>query len=149
MGTEIRYGQEVVRIAGRQFFVEKCKVTEKHDSEDLVASQQKEPYAKVVGKVTYEVQLTGVDPYEKPFFNRLLVNQDSQSLKNMQGLPNFQNYYFDSNHKMKLDYNLQGFFIEEVSKENADPFDVKASCVKRKMEEVLQTSGVNTGTAKK
>lgn len=134
IGTERRYEQEPVRINGRYILVEKVKVTEKQEKSEFTATQQTEPYAIAFGKKSYEVQLTGVDPEEKPFFN--MMQKEQQSFKGyLEGLPNMQTYdYNPKTGALRLDYNLIGIAIEEVSKENASPFDVKISALKRKYE---------------
>ncbi len=134
VGTERRYEQEAIRLNGRYILCEKVKVTEKQDKSEFTASQKTEAYAVAFGKKTYEVQLTGVDPEEKPFFN--MLEKEQESFKGMlEGLPNMQTYdYNPKTGALRLDYNLIGVAIEEVSKENAQPFDVKLSALKRKYE---------------
>jgi len=134
VGTERRYEQEAIRLNGEYILCEKVKVTEKQDKSEFTASQKTEPYAVAFGKKTYEVQLTGVDPEKKPFFN--MLEKEQESFKGMlAGLPNMQTYdYNPKTGALRLDYNLIGVAIEEVSKENAQPFDVKLSALKRKYE---------------
>ena len=134
VGTERRYEQEAIRFNGEYILCEKVKITEKQDKSEFTASQQTEPYAIAFGKKSYEVQLTGVDPEKKPFFNLMLKEQ--QSFKGfLEGLPNMQTYdYNPKTGALRLDYNLIGCAIEEISKENASPFDVKISALKRKYE---------------
>lgn len=132
-GTERRYDQEAIRLGGRYILCEKVKVTEKQESTDFTASERVEPYARSFGKKTYEIQLTGVDPEQKPFFNQLQLEQEKFN-GYLEGLPNLQTY--DKNPHdgvLRLDYNLLGVGIEEISKENASPFDVKMNALKRKI----------------
>lgn len=134
VGTERRYEQEAVRLNGQYILCEKVKVTEKQDKSEYTASQQVEPYAVAFGKKSYEVQLTGVDPEKKPFFNSMLKEQEKFTGL-LEGLPNMQTYdYHPKTGALRLDYNLVGVAIEEISKENAQPFDVKLSALKRKYE---------------
>jgi hypothetical protein len=131
-GTERRYDQEAIRLAGQYILCEKVKVTEKQESTEFTASQQVEPYAKSFGKKSYEIQLTGVDHEQKPFFNQLQQEQEKFS-GYLEGLPNLQTYDKDPHTGvLRLDYNLLAVGIEEISKENASPFDVKLSALKRK-----------------
>lgn len=134
VGTERRYQQEAVRLNGEYIFCEKVKVTEKQESTEYTASQLIYPYAVAFGKKTYEVQLTGVDPEKKPFFN--LLQKEQESFKGyLEGLPNMQTYdYNPKTGALRLDYNLIGVGIEEISKENASPFDVKLKAISRKYE---------------
>lgn len=132
-GTERRYDQEAIRLGGRYILCEKVKVTEKQESTDFTASERVEPYARSFGKKTYEIQLTGVDPEQRPFFNQLQLEQEKFN-GYLEGLPNLQTY--DKNPHdgaLRLDYNLLGVGIEEISKENASPFDVKMNALKRKI----------------
>lgn len=132
VGTERRYEQEAIRLNGEYILCEKVKVTEKQEKSEFSASQQVEPYAVAFGKKTYEIQLTGVDPEKRPFFN--MLQKEQESFKGfLEGLPNLQTYdYNPKTGKLRLDYNLLAVSIEEVSKENAQPFDVKLSALKRK-----------------
>ena len=134
VGTERRYEQEAIRFNGRYIFCEKVKVTEKQEKSEFTASAKTEAYAIAFGKKSYEVQLTGVDPEEKPFFNQ--IQKEQESFKGfLEGLPNMQTYdYNPKTGALRLDYNLIGCAIEEISKENAQPFDVKISALKRKYE---------------
>ena len=131
-GTERRYEQEAIRFNGRYIYCEKVKVTEKQEKTEFTASAKTEAYAVAFGKKTYEVQLTGVDPEEKPFFNKIQKEQEKfQGF--LEGLPNMQTYdYEPQTGAARLDYNLIGCAIEEISRENAQPFDVKLSAIKRK-----------------
>ena len=133
-GTERRYEQEAICINGKYIFCEKVKVTEKQEKSEFIASQKTEPYAVAFGKKSYEIQLTGVDPEKKPYFNKL--QQEQESFRGyLEGLPNMQTYdYAPRSGKLRLDYNLIGVCIEEISKENAQPFDVKCSALQRKYE---------------
>lgn len=134
VGTERRYEQEAVCILGKYIFCEKVKVTEKQDKTEYTASEQVQPYAVAFGKKTYEVQLTGVDPEKKPFFNTIMKEQE-RFAGFLEGLPNMQTYDYDpQTGKLRLDYNLVGIVVEEMTKENASPFDVKLSALKRKYE---------------
>ena len=65
-----------------------------------------------------------------------MMQKEQQSFRGyLEGLPNMQTYDYDpKTGKLRLDYNLIGIAIEEVSKENASPFDVKISALKRKYE---------------
>ena len=91
VGTERRYEQEAIRLNGHYILCEKVKVTEKQDKSEYTASQQVEPYAVAFGKKSYEVQLTGVDPEEKHFFNDMLKEQEKFTGL-LEGLPNMQTY---------------------------------------------------------
>lgn len=135
VGTERRYQQEPVCLRGKYILVEKVKVTEKQEKSEFTATQQTEPYAVAFGKKTYEIQLTGVDPELKGYFNEILMEQE-QYRGLSDALPNLQTYdYHPRSGKLRLDYNLIGVIIEEVTKENAEPFDVKMSALKRKYED--------------
>ena len=131
IGTERRYEQEAIRLQGEYILCEKVKVTEKQEKSEFTASQYTEPYAIAFGKKSYEIQLTGVDPERRPFFNQLQKEQEKfQGF--LEGLPNMQTYdYSPKTGQLRLDYNLRGVAIEEISKENAQPFDVKLSALKR------------------
>lgn len=132
VGTERRYEQEAIRLNGKYILCEKVKVTEKQEKSEFTASQQIEPYAVAFGRKSYEIQLTGVDPESRPFFNTIQKEQEAfQGL--LEGLPNMQTYDKDpKTGVLRLDYNLLAVAIEEISKENAQPFDVKLSALKRK-----------------
>ena len=133
-GTERRYEQEAICINGKYIFCEKIKVTEKQDKTEFTATEQVQPYAVAFGKKSYEIQLTGVDPEKKPLFNAIYKEQE-RFAGFLEGLPNMQTYDYDPRTgKLRLDYNFVGCVIEEISKENASPFDVKMSALNRKYE---------------
>lgn len=133
--TERRYDIQVVKLGGKQIAVETVKITEKQENEELLACQQVQPYAKVFGKKSYEIQLSGIDTEYKLFFNRLQKNQEKIAGDLAMTLPNMQIYNYTPNSgKLRLDYNLLGCAIEEISKENGVQFDVKLSAINRKFE---------------
>ena len=134
-GTELRYDQQEVRFAGKYLFVEEVKVTIKQEKEELIATRQMQPYAMIMGKNSYEIQLNGIDIEHLPWFQKYKDTQDGvQGLQNnlIEALPYCHIFDYDPrNHKLRVVHNFGGCIIEEISQDNAAQFDVKLTALRR------------------
>ncbi len=126
MTTARRFQQEIIKLTfnGKTYQIraETVKVTKKQDSEQWTASEKVNPYAIAYGGKSYEIQLSGVDPNQKYIFNSIFTKQTKGELKK---LPTLKTFGYDEHGKTKADDAFAGVWIEEYSKENATPFDVK------------------------
>lgn len=135
-GTELRYEQQEVRFAGKYLFVEEIKVTIKQENEELIATRQMQPYAMIMGKNSYEIQLNGIDVEHLPWIQKYKDTQDGiQGIQNnlIEALPGCHIFdYNPKNHVMRLVHNFMGCIIEEISQDSAAQFDVKIKALNRK-----------------
>ena len=132
MAVERRFQQEIIKIkfngSTYQILAETVKVTEKQDSEQWTASEKVNPYAIAFGGKTYEIQLSGVDPDHKKLFKNIFTKQTKGELKS---LPTLTTYCYNEKGATVQDDAFSGVWIEEYSKENANPFDVKLGALSK------------------
>lgn len=128
--TERRFAQTIIKVNGKNIRTEKYKVTIKQETETYTACDRVNAYAVAFGEETYEMDLTGVDPAQKQFFLDL-KNQQNRIKGDLEGLPKIHTYTYDSLGEIIPEYIFTGVYIEEISNENNQPFDVKVVALSR------------------
>lgn len=105
---------------------EKPKYTDKQSIETTYACDSHDPQQVHFGKCEYSVDLSGVQSH-RWLFTWLRERQRKGLFKNQ---PHLAIYRYEQG-KAKLDSYFKGVFVEELSKETQDPFDVKLVCMSR------------------
>lgn len=105
---------------------EKAKYTDKQSIETTYASDSHDPQQIHFGKCEYSIDLSGCQNY-RTLFTWIRERQRSGYFK---GQPHLAIYRYD-NGKVVQDSYFKGVFVEEISKENQDPFDVKLVAMSR------------------
>lgn len=108
---------------------ESVKITLKQDNETYTASQRKEPYAISFGGTEYSIDLSGVDPFQRYLFDHIL--EAFQNPNQIAQMPRIKTFVYNKDGKLEKDYEFRQVYIEEISKENAEPFDVKMGALMR------------------
>ena len=138
-----RFLQEKVRIDYRngktdKYFICRCetvKVTHKQDTDLLTASHETTPYAISFGGTTHEIQLSSIDPNQKRFFEFIFRKQEADISNPSTKMPKITLYkYASSDGSVLKEVQFPQVWIEEISKENGKPFDVKLGAVSATLE---------------
>ena len=105
---------------------EKVKWSDKQTIETTYASDSHDPQQVHFGKCEYSIDLTGCQSH------RILFSwiRERQRRGYFKGQPHLSIYRYD-NGKLVQDSYFKGVYIEEISKENQDPFDVKLVAMTR------------------
>ena len=106
--------------------VEKVKDSDKQTIDTTYASDSNDPQQVHFGKCEYSIDLSGCQSH-KTLFTWIRERQRSGYFK---GQPHLAIYKYD-NGKVVVDRYYKGVFVEEISKENQDPFDVKLVAMSR------------------
>ena len=126
----IKNDLEVIKIAWEgntyQIKAEKVKYTDKQDIETLYASDSHDANHVIFGKCEYSIDLSGVQSH-RWLFNWI---RERQKLGYFKSPPRVTTYYY-ANGKPKVHNLFQYVFVEEISGENQEPFDVKMVALKR------------------
>lgn len=130
MVTQRRFSQAGIKIGGKIIRTEKFKYDIKQDSETYQASRETHPYGKAFGAHTYEINLTGVDPFMLDFF-LYLDNVQGQVIGDLNDLPSISIHAYDDHGVLYTPLSFTGASVESISGENAAPFDVKMEALKR------------------
>ena len=101
---------------------EKPKVEVKQSVNERKACNSYYPYEVNPSEENVTVELPGVDQSQRNLFRTIMANQRNGKMKN---IPNVVIYKYDNNGAVVLDYHLNGFYIESISQEGNEPFDVK------------------------
>lgn len=125
-----RYQQTRIGMTGNwNIRAESVKITKKQDTEEYTATNNSQPYAIAFGAETFEIDLSGVDPMQREFFEGLYKKQ--RLFKEPGELPAFVTYGYDGNTGELVETAFyRGVYIEEISVENSKPFDVKMKALK-------------------
>lgn len=105
---------------------EKAKWTDKQSIETTYASDSHDPAQVHFGKCEYSIDLSGVQS-SKNLFTWIRERQRRGYFVTQ---PHLAIYRYD-NGKIAQDSYFKGVFVEEISKENQDPFDVKLVAMAR------------------
>lgn len=105
---------------------EKAKYTDKQSIETTYASDSHDPQQIHFGKCEYSIDLSGCQN------NRTLFTwiRERQRSGYFQGQPHLAIYRYDNGTVVQDSY-FKGVFVEEISKENQDPYDVKLVAMSR------------------
>lgn len=109
-----------------QIKAEKVKDNDKQTIDTTYASDSHDPQQIHFGKCEYSIDLSGVQSH-RWLFAWIRERQRTGYFK-MQ--PHLAIYKYD-NGSVKLDRYYRGVFVEEISEENKDPFDVKLVAMSR------------------
>ena len=108
---------------------EGVKYSDKQDIEKTYATDSHEPNYVTFGKAEYSIDLNGVQNY-RWLFERIRERQTDGAFAGY--YPAFMTYkYDDKTGKPKMDTYFAQVFVEEISGENQDPFDVKLVPIQR------------------
>lgn len=130
MVNERRFQQVRINMTGLyNIRAESIKIDLKQDSETYSATNNVEPYAIAFGASSAEIQLSGVDPLHIDYFKDLYNKQKVTT--NLSDLPKLSTFGYDSTGQIYQTGHYRQIYIEEMSFENNEPFDVKMSALKR------------------
>jgi hypothetical protein len=105
---------------------EKVKWSDKQTIDTTYASDSHDPAQVHFGQCEYSIDLTGCQSH-RTLFSWI---RERQRRGYFTGQPNLSIYRYD-NGKLVQDSYFKGVYIEEISKENQDPFDVKLVAMAR------------------
>ena len=109
-----------------QVKVEKVKDTDKQKIETTYASDSHDPQQVHFGQCEYSIDLSGCQSH-RWLFTWLRERQRKGYFKSQ---PRIAIYRYD-NSKVVIDRYYSGVFVEEISEENKDPYDVKLVAMAR------------------
>ena len=128
----IRSDLTLIKLAwkGSTFIIkaEKVKDTTKQDIEKTYACDSHDPNYITFGKCEYSVDLSGVQSH-RWVFERILETQEDGSFNG--NYPRIAIYKYDAKGKASTDKYYIYCFVEEISGENQDPYDVKLVSMQR------------------
>lgn len=129
--TEVGNDLEIIKIywEGKTYQIkaEKVKDSDKQDIEKVYASDSHDANKILFGKCEYSIDLSGVQSH-RWLFNWIRERQRNGYFK---GYPSLSTYYYNTDGKAVVHNVYVGVFVEEISGENQDPFDVKMIALKR------------------
>ena len=130
MVDELRFQKTIISMTGSyNMKCESIKVTIKQESEEYTATNNTQPYAIALGAESFEIELSGVDPEHRDYFNLIYANQKQSS--EVITLPNLFTYGYSSQGEIHVLEKFGYCIVEEISKENNEPFDVKLKALRR------------------
>lgn len=109
-----------------QIKAEKIKYTDKQDIESTHACDSHDPNTITFGKCTYSIDLSGVQSHRWLF----IWMRERQRTGNFKNYPQISTYKYEAG-KVVNDCRFTGCFVEEMSGENNEPFDVKMVAMSR------------------
>ncbi len=107
---------------------EKVKDTVKHDMEKTYACDSHDPNYLTFGKCEYSIDLSGVQSH-RTLFEQIQEAQVDGSFNG--NYPRIAVYKYDKTGKASTDKYYIYCFVEEISGENQDPYDVKLVSMRR------------------
>ena len=118
MADSVRYNQSQLMFGDLEIVCGSFKTSFKTDTEDLTATNSKNPYDTQFGNETVEAEASDIDPALRKEIKRLYDAQTRDTLSS---------YDFDEDTGDLIEDDvLYGAYIKELSKENANnPFSVK------------------------
>lgn len=105
---------------------EKPKIEAKQSINKRIACNSRYPYEVNPGDEEVTVEIPGVDQSQRWIFANIMARQRSGKMLHR---PVIVIYKYDKNGKLVKDYHLQGFYIESLSQEGNEPFDVKGGAI--------------------
>lgn len=120
---KIKWGEKVYVIKA-----EGVKDSDKQDIEKTYATDSHDPNYVTFGKCEFSIDLNGVQNF-RWLFERIREVQTSGSFAKK--YPALSTYKYNNQGKVVMDKYYADVFVEEISGENQDPFDVKLVPMRR------------------
>lgn len=100
----------------------KPKVEVKQSINKRTACNSRNPYEINPGEQEVSIEIPDVSQAQRSIFSAIMKRQTTGKMLHA---PSLAIYKYDSKGKIVLDYHLKGVWIESISQEGNEPFDVK------------------------
>ena len=125
-----RFKKYLVNFNGTQMRAEDVKVSNKQDMTTKTATNDFEAYGMILGDVTYEIELSGVDSEQRAMFEKIREKQMMQR-DTMYSIPSFASYDYTPSGSLRLQHSFTRCFVGDISDSNNEDFDVKITALHR------------------